>query len=141
MTLGRVSDDDIAGDVVFIPDYTKQYTNDAFTVPSGQIDLFVKDFKYPQVFRTNLAVDQQLPGGIQASLEGIYTKTLNNVVYTNINSDPEVDFNWTGGPDNRPIYTRSDLDPTYSAVYLGSNTNEGYTYNITASLAKDFGFV
>ncbi len=140
LTLGRVSDDDIAGDVVFIPDYTKQYTNDAFTVPSGQIDLFVKDFKYPQVFRTNLAVDQQLPGGIQASLEGIYTKTLNNVVYTNINSDPEVDFNWTGGPDNRPIYTRSDLDPTYSAVYLGSNTNEGYTYNITASLAKDFGF-
>ncbi|GJM32672.1 MAG: cell envelope biogenesis protein OmpA [Saprospiraceae bacterium] len=140
LTLGRVSGDDIAGGVDFVPDYTKQYKNPDFTIPSGQIDVFTNDFKYPQVFRTNLAVDQKLPGGIEASLEGIYTKTLNNVAYSNINSDPTVDYTWTGSPDNRNVYTRSSLDPTYSAVYLGYNTSEGYTYNITASLAKQFNF-
>ncbi|HMQ49553.1 MAG TPA: TonB-dependent receptor [Saprospiraceae bacterium] len=138
LTLGRVDERNISGGVAFEPDIQKQYTHPDFQIPSGQIDIFTRDFKYPQVFRTNLALDHTLPGGIKASLEGIYTKTLNNIVYTNINSDPTVGFNWTGSPDNRPVYTRTNIDPTYSAVYVGSNTSEGYTYNVTASLAKDF---
>ncbi|MCB0611603.1 MAG: hypothetical protein KDD12_28030, partial [Lewinella sp.] len=61
--------------------------------------------------------------------------------YTNINSDPTVNFNWTGSPDDRPVYNRANIDNTYSAgVYVGSNTNEGYTYTVTAALAKKFGF-
>ncbi|MCB9274370.1 MAG: TonB-dependent receptor [Lewinellaceae bacterium] len=140
LTLGRVDERSIPT-VAFISDIQKQYTDPNFAVPSGQIDIFTKDFKYPQVFRTNLAVDQELPGGIQASLEGTYTKTLNNVLYTNINSDPTVNFNWTGSPDDRPVYNRANIDNTYSAgVYVGSNTNEGYTYTVTAALAKKFGF-
>ncbi|HRW76085.1 MAG TPA: hypothetical protein P5563_09275, partial [Saprospiraceae bacterium] len=124
----------------FNPDVNSQYTNANFTVPSGDINIFTKDFKYPQVFRGNLALDTELPGGITATLEGIYTKTLNNVLYTNVNSDPAVKFNWTGGPDNRTVFNRTSLDPTYGAIYVGSNTNEGYTYNLTASLAKRFDF-
>lgn len=139
LTIGGLNERDIEGDIDFIADYTRQYTNPNFTVPSGQMDLFTEDFKYPQVFRTNLAIDHMLPGGIAATLEGLYTKTLNNVNYFNVNSDPTVDFRWTNGPiDNRQIYTLTDIDPTYDAVYLATNTNEGYTYNITASLAKNF---
>lgn len=33
-----------------------------------------KDFKYPQVFRANLALEQRLPGDIKMTLEGIYSK-------------------------------------------------------------------
>lgn len=140
LTLGRVDERNIS-QVNFIPDISKQYTNPDFAVPSGQIDIFTKDFKYPQVFRTNLALDHELPGGIQASLEGVYTKTLNNVIYTNVNSDPTVNFNWTGSPDDRPVFNRANIDNTYGAgVYVGSNTSEGYTYNVTASLAKRFHF-
>ena len=139
LTIGGLNERDIEGDIDFIADYTRQYTNPNFTVPSGQMDLFTEDFKYPQVFRTNLAIDHMLPGGIAATLEGLYTKTLNNVNYFNVNSDPTVDFRWTNGPiDNRQVYTLTDIDPTYDAVYLATNTNEGYTYNITASLAKNF---
>ncbi|WP_026211617.1 TonB-dependent receptor [Lewinella cohaerens] len=127
-------------DQAFEADINKQPTNPDFTVPSGQIDLFTQDFRYPQVFRASLAIDQILPGGITATLEGIYTKTLNDVIYKNVNSDPTVGFNWTGGPDDRPVYTRTSLDPTYESIYLGSNTNEGNTYNVSASLAKDFDF-
>ncbi len=138
LTQGRVDETNLGGPANFIADYTKQPTNPNFAIPSGQIDIFVKDFKYPQVFRTNLALDYLLPGGIQASLEGIYTKTLNNILYTQANSDRTVSFNWSGTPDDRPVYINRNIDNTYSAVYIGHNTSEGYTYNITASLAKNF---
>ena len=141
LTLGSVSQRDFEdNEVEFIPEWDQQYTNPEFEVPSGQMDLFVNDFKYPQVLRGNLALDHVFEGsGIRASIEGIYTKTLNNIVYTNVNSDPTVDFTWTNnGGDNRKVYTGSSIDNTYSAVYLASNTSEGYTYNITGSLAKDF---
>ena len=124
----------------FNPDWQNQPVNPDFTVPSGEVNLFVKDFKYPQIFRTNLAYDVMLPFGISATFEALYSKTLNNVLYTNINSNPEVAFNWTGSPDNRPVYVNQNLDNTYNAVYLTSNTNEGYTYNISASFAKNWAF-
>ena len=138
VTIGGVSERDLTGDIIFEPNVDKQPTNPDFTVPSGQLDLFTENFKYPQVFRTNLAVDHELPYGIQATVEGLYTKTLNNVDYLNVNSDPTVDFTWTGTPDDRPVFTRSRLDPTYSAIYLGRNTSEGFAYNFTASLSKNF---
>ena len=140
LTLGEVGQNDIEGDVFFNPQWDNQPTNPNFSVPSGQMDLFVKDFKYPQVFRTNLGFDFKLPGDIDATLEGLYTKTLNNINYTNINSDPTVAFTWTGSPDNRQVFVNSSIDPTYSAVYLATNTSEGYTYNLSASLAKNFDF-
>ncbi|MCB0286606.1 MAG: TonB-dependent receptor [Calditrichaeota bacterium] len=140
LTQGRVSEGDIAGDVDFIPNIQNQYTNPNFSVPSGQIDLFTKDFKFPQIFRSNLGVDFQMPFGIYSTVEALYTKTVNNINYTNINSDPTVDYTWTGSPDNREVFTRSSIDPTYSAVYLASNTSKGYGYNLTVSLAKNFDF-
>ncbi len=130
----------IDGDVIFRPDIQDQYTFENPTTPSGDMNLFVKDFKYPQVLRGNLAYDTRVGDGWDLSVEGLYTKTLNNVVYTNANTDPTVDFTWTGSGDNRPVYGRDELDEDdFGAVYIGSNTNEGYTYNLTGSVAKDFG--
>ena len=63
LTIGSVDERDIAGDVMFRPDPSNQYSDLAFSTPAGQMDLFVKDFKYPQVFRGNLAVDKSLQGG------------------------------------------------------------------------------
>jgi len=137
VTIGSVF---IGGGTPFEPDIQKQPVDPDFSVPSGQVDLFTQDFKYPQVFRASLALDQTLPGGIEATIEGIFTKTLNDVLYTNVNSDPTLSFNMTGTPDNRPVYTGERLDPTYVAVYLASNTNQGNTYNLSASLSKNFDF-
>lgn len=141
VTIGGVDQGDIEGQIDFIPEIQRQYENENFSVPSGQVDLFTEDFKYPQVMRANLALDTELPGGILATFEGVYTKTLNNVLYTNVNNDPTVDFNWTNtGGDDRPVFVRDDVDPRYNAIYVVSNTNEGYTYTLTASLAKRFDF-
>lgn len=141
LTIGGIDQDDLTEDIQFIPGIADQYTNPDFTVPSGQVDLFTQDFKYPQVLRSNLALDTKLPGDIRATFEAIYTKTLNNVLYTNVNNDPTVDFNWTNtGEDTRPVYGRNDIDEQYNAIYVASNTSEGSTINLTAALAKEFDF-
>jgi len=57
-------------------------------IPSGQMDLFAKDFKYPQILRTSLAVDKKLPWGLIGTVEAIYTKIINNVHYQNVNETP-----------------------------------------------------
>ena len=140
LTLGSVNERDISDPLLFRPDIQNEYTNPNFSTPSGQMDLFAKNFKYPQIFRTNLAVDFELPFGIATTAEGLYTKTVNNITYTNINSDPTVAFTWTGSPDTREVFSRTSIDPTYSAVYLATNTSRGYTYNLALSLAKNFDF-
>ncbi len=105
--------------------------------PSGDIDLFVSDFKIPQVWKANLAVDHKLPGGIVATVEGLYTKTINGLLYSNLNVSQPTD-NLEGTPDDRPIFGGGQVDDTYGRIILGDNTDKGYSYNITGTLTKPF---
>jgi len=127
--------------IYFRSDWQNQYKNPDLGYPEvdygGQIDLFAEDFKYPQMFRANLAIDQKLPWGMIGTLEGLFTRTLNNVNYRNVN----VNNNPIGrldGPDDRPYWSDASIDPTYTRVMLGYNTNRGYTYNLTAQVQKPF---
>lgn len=140
LTLGRVDERNLpTGGVPFVADVNAQYVHPSAAIPQGQVDIFVNDFKYPQVFRTNLALDTKFGDGYEFSVEGLFTKTLNNVLYTNVNSDPTVKGSLTGsGGDDRPVYVDKNILSDYSAIYVGSNTSEGYTYNISASIAKEF---
>jgi len=123
----------------FSPDINQQYTNEDFGKSAGnaQIDLFAKDFKYPQTFRASLAIDGKLPFGLVGTLEGIYSKTLNNIIYQNINRTPST-ATLKGGPDNRTIYPNTFISSKYTDVILGYNTSEGSTYSLTAQLQKPF---
>jgi hypothetical protein len=140
VTRGTVSLSNLPGALYtgFRGDINNQYVHPNIALPQGDISLFTKDFKYPQVFRSNLATDLDLPFGIRSTLEGTFTKTLNNLYYTNVNSDPEVSFRWNTPNDDRPVYVNRNIVSQYSAVYLASNTSEGYAYNLSASLMKSF---
>jgi hypothetical protein len=117
----------------FNPNWQTQYIppfDPTATVGSGsQIDLYAENFKFPQMFRTNLAVDKKLPGDMVATFEVLYTKTLNNVLWKDVN----VKEAWgtaTGTPDNRPLYKtyHNGVEPTYGQIMLGDNTDKGYVY-------------
>ena len=127
--------------IYFRSDWQNQYKNPDFGYPEavygGQIDLFAENFKFPQVFRANLAIDQKLPWGMIGTLEGIFTKTLNNVNYFNVNVDPNP-ARRLNGADNRPYYSDANITDDYTRVMLGVNTYKGYTYNFTAQLQKPF---
>lgn len=113
-------------------------------VPS--INTVTKDFKFPQVWRSNLAVDQQLPYGIIGTLEFIYTKDINAVFIRDANLAPSVA---TLQGDGRPLYGASGADraivandrrvngDVFQALVL-DNTDEGYQWSITGQLTKNF---
>ncbi len=105
--------------------------------PSGDIDLFADDFKIPQVWKANLAVDQKLGfGGLIATVEGLFTKTINAVRYQNVNLRGSIG-NLEGTPDNRPLFNRRDeVDDTYGRIILGSNTDLGHSYNVSVTVTK-----
>jgi hypothetical protein len=113
-----------------------------------QINSTGRDFKFPQVWRSNLALDQELPGGIIATLEAIYSKDINAVVHRNYNLlTPTQRLN---GADNRQIYPASGPrlnsfnGPNGQFTFLDAgvigleNTNQGYQYSITGQLRKEF---
>ncbi|QNE38396.1 TonB-dependent receptor [Hymenobacter sp. NBH84] len=124
-----------------------------------------RDFKFPQIWRTNLAIDQVLPGGIIATLEGFYTKDINAVYHQNVNlpGSENEPFARANGADNRPIFWNNVVNPTTGAVtstrnyqiyggrggataanpnisdaILMKNTSKGYSYAVTAQLQKSF---
>lgn len=105
--------------------------------PSGDVDLFVEDFKYPQIFRTSLGLDRKIGNGWIVTVEGIYTKTLNDVNLKNVNLKPSIGT--LEGADNRPIFDANDpIDPTYARITLVDNTGKGFTTNVSAQIQKPF---
>lgn len=104
----------------------------------GNIDLFAKNFKLPQVSKFNVAIDQKLPiWGLIATADFTYTDVLRDIQYENLNlRGPAGNYI---GADNRPFYDRRDeIDDTYGRIILASNTSEGYSTNASFTLRKPF---
>lgn len=105
--------------------------------PTGDVDLFTEDFRYPQILRASLAMDKKLPWGMDGTAEITFTKTLNNMDVKSINFFPSTQ-NLTGA-DNRPVINFNErVDDTYSNITLVDNTSKGYTFNITGQVSKKF---
>jgi outer membrane receptor protein involved in Fe transport len=119
-----------------------QISSTPASAAKGSIAVTDKNFRNPQLVRTNVAVDYLLPGGIVATLEGIYSKTLNDVLPQDINL-----VNPTGvlQGDGRAVYptgTTNGNSNRYrngrdfnNVIYL-TNTDKGYQYSITGELKK-----
>ena len=120
-----------------------------------------ENFKFPQVWRSNLAVAQNFGEGWILEVEGLYTKDLNAVYHQNVNL-PASTVKLIG-TDNRPIYFNlgpngfptsvnnriygartaaqggNTVDnPNISDAILMKNTSEGYSAVATFQLTKKF---
>ena len=67
---------------------------------SYELNVTDNDFQFPQVWRTNLAVDRRLPGGITGTAEFMYNRDVNGIYYINANL-PQAQSAFVGA-DNRP---------------------------------------
>jgi len=110
------------------------------TLPST-FDLALTDpnYKMPQVWKNNLAVDQKLPWlGLVASVEVLYNKTINAVHYYNANLDKPVGT--LLGADSRPLYAATDagvrVNDNVSMAAVLTNRNGAYNRSITYKLEK-----
>jgi hypothetical protein len=95
------------------------------------------DFRMPQVWKTSLAVDYEIPVQFPfvVTVEGMYTKNVNDVMLHNYNiKDNHNTWDTFAGSDNRYIYP-SDYRHfnNVSSALLLKNTNKGhgYTFNVT----------
>ena len=97
------------------------------------------DFRWPQTWTTDLAVEGALPWRTRGTLEVMYMKDLQNVYMRNADLVAPV----RTLPDGRPYYGgagANELNPDGGAgIYVIDNTDEGYSFNITAQLRKAIG--
>jgi Carboxypeptidase regulatory-like domain len=107
------------------------------TLPST-FDLAFTDpnYKFPQVWKTNLAVDQKLPLGFVGTVELLYNRFLNAVHYYNANLDlPVGKFT---GVDQRPVFARTDagvrVNDNVSMGAVLTNKNGAYFRSATFEL-------
>ncbi|WP_223266344.1 hypothetical protein [Gelidibacter gilvus] len=88
------------------------------------------DFKMPQVWKSSLALDYDVPVSfpLSVTVEGIYTKNMNGVMLKNYNlKQPDGSWDRFSGSDDRYIYPAStDLTYTSRNAYVLSNTSKGW---------------
>ena len=100
-----------------------------------EVDVIDNNFKMPRVWRSNLATDIKFGNGYKLTLDAMFTKTMYDVQFKQINIKDSVQY-FTSGPTQSPVYVGGKYNSIYSNVYLLTNTTEGYRYNLTATLSK-----
>ncbi|MBT1703001.1 TonB-dependent receptor [Chryseosolibacter indicus] len=118
------------------------------TAPQFAINAAVEEFKFPQVWRTNIAVDKALPFGIVGTLEGIYTKDINAVYikdanlnnpYSTIEGDGRPLFPATLAPNpTNPALPGRRVNQNITQALLLDNSDKGYQWSLTGQLQKTF---
>jgi hypothetical protein len=146
--------------IAFSADPTKYKPASGAANTSYSVALADKNFKYPTVIKTNLAIDKKFAGDWTVTLEGSYSKDINSVYYSNLNLNESNAYS-LGGVDNRQRYilpsglyssnkyyynkpTSSSFanntlaDPSIGTAILMSNSKKGYAYTLTGRLEKTF---
>lgn len=112
--------------------------DNAILQTSFDLNAMDEDFRFPQVWTTDLAVDQRLPDGTVVTLEGIYSKDLNSVYMRNADLITPV----RTLADGRPYFGgagSNELNPDGGAgIYVIDNASEGHSFNFTAQLRRAF---
>ena len=118
------------------------FTGDPTPVPvpgaeiaTTEVDLTDTDFKFPQAWRTTIGIDRELRDGLVFTVEGIYTKNVNDILYQDLSIRPEGRTS-----DGRVLFSDDPVDREFSpGVFLLDNTNLGRQIQFTTQLQKRFG--
>ena len=124
------------------------------------VNYFDPDFRFPQDWRTMVAVDQRLPGGVVLSASWISNLALRQIFISNENLAPGTS---TGGPEDgftngfgfgvrdvwgfpvedleEQLWAGGRLTDLFGPVLRVGNRDGNYAYAATIELRKDFGSV
>jgi len=121
------------------------YKPAAGSASRADISITNPDFKYPNLWKSDLAVDYKFGDGWVATVELLYSKDLNAIYHDNIGLELSGKYVKDGsGQDMRPAFTGkyySDLEGNAKAanhVVMLRNTNQGYSFFGTAQIQKNF---
>lgn len=117
--------------------YPENITPEQGTVPSS-ISAVDRHFKMPQVWKTTLAIDYQLPVDFPFTItaEGIFNKAVNDVTISDWSMTDTRGYARWNGADNRPIYPAVFRTPGTKQAFVLENTHKGYGWsaNVTVNM-------
>jgi hypothetical protein len=134
------------------PPFDPAYANPPLACASGSgsrskpvVTFLDPDLKFPETLRASLAYDRRLPWGLVATVEGLYTRNLDDFFYVNRNLAGPIGVD----PHGRAMYgtfnSSGVATPTLISPVLFSNkvievTNQSrnYSYSLTGQLQKRF---
>ena len=118
----------------FHPDPARYKPVATGTAESYELALTDPDFRFPQLWRTNIAVDRRLPWGLTGTAELMYGRDLNGIYYINANL-PAAQTTFVGA-DNRPRWTSNRIHSHVANAIVLKNQDVGRSWNFAASVAK-----
>jgi outer membrane receptor protein involved in Fe transport len=128
------------------PDAYKPTTVTGAPAASYALALTKPDFRFPQLWRSNIAVERKLPLGFVGTVDVLYGRDVNGAFYYNANL-PAAQSTFSG-VDNRPRWVNPPGTPAGvianrinanvpTAIVL-DNQNIGRSYNYSAALERSF---
>ncbi len=118
-----------------------------------ELNVTAPDFKMPQSLRIDAAVDKEIVDGLFVTLEGLYSRNINDIYYRDINLGDRRDTTALGSrlPGGRGVYGTYSGRNTTPRTQVGSfgsgpftniiqlgNTSQGYSYMFSAQAKKNF---
>jgi len=106
--------------------------------PAAAYNLAITDenFKFPQNWRSNIAIDQRLPWGIVGTGEFVFGRDVNGAYYINANL-PAAQTRFTGA-DTRPRWTSNRINAKVSDATVLKTKSTGRSWNMSTSVRKTF---
>lgn len=106
----------------------------------SEVNLVDPDLKLPQLLRFNLGLDHQLPLGFVGTVEFLYSKTVNDMLYRLVNLKPAAGTIPVvgSGYDGRPVYgNRNSGSNNFFEIMELYNTSGGYQYNLSYQVQRN----
>ncbi len=128
--------------------YNNNFTRQDAAAPTAAT-IMDKNLKMPTTWKSSLALDARLPGGIKATLEGVFNKDLYTVVASKLGMTEDDGIQLPGEPEKRKHWTNENLtssvtgasgDPINPFYLTNTDGVNGYYGSFTAQLQKDFNF-
>ena len=117
------------------PDFYKPAATGA-PAPTYELNFTQPDFRFPQLWRSNIGADVRIPFGLVAGAEFVYSRDVNGIYYTNENL-PAAQSAYTG-IDNRPRWTSNRIHSNISGAYVLKNQNVGRGWHMAYTLEKPY---
>jgi len=111
--------------------------------PSGGFAVIDPHFKFPQVWRNDIAVERQLGKGWGLTIEVLYTKDINDPVMRNANQKPTDTVVVVGPNDIRGRFSSSAtsvrrLNTGIANAIVLQNTSKGGSFVFSTQISKSF---
>ena len=101
---------------------------------NNEIDMIDPNFNYPSILRGNLGGDTTLPGGLIGTVDFVWSKTIQDIKYQNLNL---VQLSGVTGAGGRPFFARNRVSTVSDAILL-ENTDQGYSWNLAFEARRPF---